>query len=347
MTGNRVTLKDVANECGYTANTVSRAMRDDPHLSPDTRKMIRETADRLGYIPNKMASSLRSGKSHVVAVIVNDLHNQHFCQMLGKMDAELQNSGYCLLILCMQLNEALAQQLINTAISLSVDGILYFPHLRSQTQIESMLTNHMPFVLLDRRIQDLTVDCVRCDDENGGYLAGKHLAELGHRKYLYLSGLDLSSSQIDRLAGFRRAMAEYGIPDENIRIVPGEIAEDALDRGHVAELLQPMDYTAVISFRDELAYPAVTALREQGFSIPGDISVISFDNLSGGNPNLEQLTSIYAAESDVASEAVRVLLERIRDPQLPVQTKILPIRIYNENATTGPAKQGIRIPEQE
>ncbi|MCR5369828.1 MAG: LacI family transcriptional regulator [Clostridium sp.] len=337
MNNTRVTLKDIANECGYTANTVSRAMRNDPHLPPATRQMIRETAERLGYIPNKMASSLRSGKSHVVAVIVNDLHNQHFCQMLGKMDAELQKAGYCLLILCMQLNEELAQQLINTAISLSVDGILYFPHMRSQTPIESMMNNHMPFVLLDRWVQDLTADSVRCDDENGGYLAGRHLAQLGHRRYLYLSGLNLSSSQVDRLAGFKRAMKEYGIPDENIRIVPGEQAEDALSRGCVADLLYPLDYTAIVSFRDELAYPAVSALRERGLSIPGDISVISFDNLSGGNPNLLPLTSIYAAESDVASEGVKILLERIDDPQLPQRTKILPVRIYNENATTGPA----------
>ena len=333
----RVTLKDVANECGYTANTVSRAMRDDPRLPEVTRQTIREAASRLGYIPNKMASSLRSGKSHVIAVIVNDLHNQHFCQMLGKMDAELQSAGYSLLILCMQLNEELAQQLINTAISLSVDGILYFPHLRSQTPIQSMLDSHIPFVLLDRRVEDFTVDTVRCDDENGGYIAGNYLAGLGHRKYLYLSGLDISSSQIDRLAGFKRAMREHGIPEENIRIIPGEIAEDALSNGRIADLLYPLDYTAIVSFRDELAYPAVNALREKGISVPGDISVISFDNLSGGNPNLLPLTSIYAEEIDVASEGVRTLLERIDDPTLPVRTKILPVSIFNENATTGRA----------
>lgn len=338
MNNTRVTLKDVANECGYTANTVSRAMRDDPHLPPATREMIRETAQRLGYIPNKMASSLRSGKSHVVAVIVNDLHNQHFCQMLGKMDAELQNAGYSLLILCMQLNEELAQQLINTAISLSVDGILYFPHLRSQTQLDSMLNNHMPFVLLDRRVENAAVDCVRCDDENGGYIAGNYLAELGHQRYLYLSGLDISSSQIDRLAGFRRAMREHGIPEENIRIIPGEQAEDALSSGQIADLLFPLDYTAIVSFRDELAYPAVNALRTKGIAVPGDVSVISFDNLYGGNPNLLPLTSIFAAESDVAAEGVKVLLDRIGNRNSPVQTKILPVRIFNENATTGPAK---------
>ena len=336
MNNTRVTLKDIANECGYTANTVSRAMRNDPHLPEVTRKLIRDTAARLGYIPNKMASSLRSGKSHVVAVIVNDLHNQHFCQMLGKMDAELQKAGYSLLILCMQLNEELAEQQINTAISLSVDGILYFPHMRSRTPVRLMQNNNMPFVLLDRRIEDVTTDCVRCDDEQGGYLAGKHLAELGHRKYLYLSGLNISSSQIDRLAGFMRAMKEYGINDEDIRIVPGEVAEDALSRGKIAELLQPSDYTAIVSFRDELAYPAVNALRGQGYSVPGDISVISFDNLSGGNPNLLPLTSIYAAESDVASEGVKTLLRRIDEPELPFQTMILPVSIYNEDATTGP-----------
>ena len=338
MNSSRVTLKDVANECGYTANTVSRAMRNDPRLPESTRQTIREAAARLGYIPNKMASSLRSGKSHVVAVIVNDLHNQHFCQMLGKMDAELQSAGYSLLILCMQLNEELAEQLINTAISLSVDGILYFPHMRSQTPVRLMQDNNMPFVLLDRRIQDVTPDCVRCDDEQGGYLAGKHLAELGHKKYLYLSGLDISSSQIDRLAGFKRAMKEYCIPDENVRIVSGETAEDALSRGHIADLLYPMDYTAIVSFRDELAYPAVNALQENGFSVPGDISVISFDNLYGGNPNLRPLTSIYAAESDVASEGVKILLDRINNPELPVQAKILPVLIYNKQATTAEAK---------
>lgn len=334
----RVTLKDVANECGYTANTVSRAMRNDPRLPEVTRQTIREAASRLGYIPNKMASSLRSGKSHVIAVIVNDLHNQHFCQMLGKMDAELQSAGYSLLILCMQLNEELAQQLINTAISLSVDGILYFPHLRSQTPIQSMLDSHIPFVLLDRRVEDFTVDTVRCDDENGGYIAGNYLAGLGHRKYLYLSGLDISSSQIDRLAGFKRAMREHGIPEENIRIIPGEIAEDALSNGRIADLLYPLDYTAIVSFRDELAYPAVNALRDQGVSVPGDISVISFDNLVGGNPNLLPLTSIYAEEIDVAGEGVRTLLERIEDPNLPARTKILPVKIFNENATAGTVK---------
>ena len=141
-----------------------------------------------------------------------------------------------------------------------------------------------------------------------------------------------------RNTSFKRTMRELGIPEENIRIIPGEIAEDALSNGRIADLLYPLDYTAIVSFRDELAYPAVNALRDQGVSVPGDISVISFDNLVGGNPNLLPLTSIYAEEIDVAGEGVRTLLERIEDPNLPSRTKILPVKIFNENATTGTVK---------
>ena len=338
MKSNRITLKDIAIACGYSANTVSRALRDDRRLSDATRSLIRETADRMGYIPNTMASSLRSGRSRMIAVIVNDLHNQHYCDLINRMDRELRAQGYTLMILCMQLEDELAEKLIHTAISLSVDGILYFPSFGQRHYIEYMTANRMPFVLLDRRVSELDADTVRCDDELGGYLAGQHLARLGHRHFLFLSGVDLSSSQIDRLAGFRRAMREHGIPEENIRVIPGEQAEDALSSGQIADLLFPLDYTAIVSFRDELAYPAVNALRTNGVAVPGDVSVISFDNLYGGNPNLLPLTSIFAAESDVAAEGVKVLLDRIGNRNSPVQTKILPVRIFNENATTGPAK---------
>ena len=331
----RVTLKDVANECGYTANTVSRAMRDDPRLPEVTRQTIREAASRLGYIPNKMASSLRSGKSHVIAVIVNDLHDQHFCQMLGKMDAELQSAGYSLLILCMQLNEELAQQLINTAISLSVDGILYFPHLRSQTPIQSMLDSHIPFVLLDRRVEDFTVDTVRCDDENGGYIAGNYLAGLGHRKFLYLSGLDISSSQIDRLSGFMKAIRENNIPEENVNVIPGVRVEDALLGNNLSDLIFPVDYTAIVCFRDEVAYPVINALHGNGVSIPRDVSVISFDNLYAENPSRPPVTSIYSADKNIAALGVGMLLERIGGSTVPPRNIVLPVSIF-DHGTTGP-----------
>ena len=161
MKAARITLKDIAGACGYSVNTVSRALRGDERLSEATRSLIRETAGRMGYIPNTMASSLRSGRSRMIAVIVNDLRNQHFCDLINRMDRELRARNYNLMILCMQLEDELAEKLIHTAISLSVDGILYFPSFGQRHYIEYMTANGMPFVLLDRRVNELDADTVR------------------------------------------------------------------------------------------------------------------------------------------------------------------------------------------
>ena len=333
MVTSRITMKEIAAECGYSINTVSRAMRDDPRLPESTRMRIRQVADRMGYIRNSAASTLRSGRSHTIAVIVNDVHNLHFCDMLSRMDLALREAGYNMMILCMQLNESLGEQMIHTAISQSVDGIVYFPYHNNRRHIEYMEKTRVPFVLLDRWIQNAVTDNVRCDDVQGGCLAGRHLAELGHRRFLFLSGVNQSSSQIDRLDGFLRGLSEFGLSEADVRIVPGEEVESALAESRIGSLLFPMDYTAIVSFRDEISYPAMQALADRGVSIPGDISIISFDHLCGSMPYLPRLTSIYAAEGSVATLGIQLLVNRINHPELPPQVKILPVRIFDEGTT--------------
>ena len=333
----RITLKDIARECGYTVNTVSRALRDDTRLPASTRLQIKELAMEMGYIRNSMASSLRSGHSNIVAVIVNDVHNLHFCDLLNKMDQELRRINYNLMILCMQLDDSLAEKLIHTAISLSVDGILFFPNYDHAAHIHYMISNHMPFVLLDRRVEHVEADTVRCDDEQGGYLAGRHLASLGHRNYLFLSGVNKSSSQLDRLGGFLRAMRENNIPEDNIHIVPGELVENALADNTLEKLLFPVRYTAIVSFRDEVSYSVINALSDHNITVPGEISLISFDNLHAENPARPALTSIYTDAGDIASLGVKMLAERMQDPSLPPRNVVLPVRIF-EGGTTAPPK---------
>ena len=337
MRSERVTLKNVAEVCGYTVNTVSRALRDDPKLSESTRTQIQAAAREMGYIRNSLASTLRSGRSHTVAVIVNDLHNLHFCNMLSRMDAALREAGYNMMILCMQLNEALGEQLIHTAISQSVDGILYFPYHSNRRHIEYMEKNHVPFVLLDRWIQNTVTDNVRCDDVQGGRLAGEHLIKLGHRRFLFLSGVNQSSSQIDRLNGFMEALSANGLDRRSVRIIPGEQVEDALADSQMERLLYPRDYTAIVCFRDEVAYPVIRALKDRGLSIPDDISIISFDHLCGEMPYLPKVTSIYSGEGSVAERGVQLLLDRIADPAMPPRVEILPVRIFDEGTTAMPS----------
>ena len=333
----RITLKNVSEACGYTVNTVSRALRNDTRLPESTRVLIQNTAREMGYIRNSMASSLRSGRSHIVAVIVNDLHNQHFSDLLNCMDRELRKKDYNLMILCMQLDDSLAEKLIHTAISLSVDGILYFPNRDQKHHIEYMVRNHVPFVLLDRRVDGIESDIVRCDDEQGGYLAGRHLLSLGHKRFLFLSGVEKSSSQLDRYSGFLKALREAGIPEENVRKIPGETVETALAQNRIGQLLFPIDYTAIVSFRDEVSYPVIHHLAKEGIPVPEKISIISFDNLHAENPSRLPLTSIYASTQDnIARIGVKLLLERMEDPALPPRSIVLPVHIFDEGTTASP-----------
>lgn len=241
-----------------------------------------------------------------------------------------------MMVLCMQLDENLGDQLIQIAVSKSVDGVLYFPYHNNCQHADRLIKNNMPFVLLDWWIKGVVADCVRCDDEQGGYLAGAHLAALGHRKYLFLFGVLASSSQLDRYQGFIRALGDAQIPPENVRRVPWESIEDSIETGSISSLLEPLDYTGVVSFSDEIAYYALNGYLELGIRVPEDVSIISFDCIRSGFPYLPRMTSIYTSESTVGEEAVRLLLARLQNKELPIQQIVLPVRITDDTTTAVP-----------
>ena len=145
----------------------------------------------------------------------------------------------------------------------------------------------------------------------------------------------------DRMGGFLQAIREAGLSEECVRVVPGAQVEAALANNTLAELLYPMDYTAIVSFRDEVSYPLMNAIRGKGISIPQDISLISFDNLKAESPALPSLTSIYTDES-IAEIGVKMLLERMDDASLPARNVILPVKIF-EGGTTAPPSQNINL----
>lgn len=333
---NRVTLKDVARRCGFSANTVSRAMRNDPKLSEVTRSKIQSIADEMGYIRNSLASTLRVGSGHMVAVIVNQVQNLHFSTLLSDMDMLLRNAGYNTMIMCMHIDETLATQMIRSALSHAVDGVLYFPYFKDKLNAELLAKNGTPFVLCDRWIDGVNADTVRCDDEQGGYLAGKHLTELGHRRITYIAGVDNNSSQLDRQHGVLRALSEADIAPDDVRILRWDETTEAISSGRLAELILPHDSTAIISFNDEVGYHILNMYRDNGVRVPEDVSIISFDHIMGGTPYLPKLTSIAEAGRRIAPEAVSLLLERMGDYDMPVSNRVLPVRIFDEGTTAPP-----------
>jgi LacI family transcriptional regulator len=334
--GQRVTLKQVADDCGFSVNTVSRALRDDPHLSDETIRTIKESANRLGYIRNALASSLRSGRSQIVAILVEEIRNPHYSYLVTKMSRALGDAGYVSIVLVTGNKIELERKMVNIALGHAVDGILFFPQGADEEIVQLIRANRVPFVLIDRTVTGVRdADIVRLDDEAGGYAAAKALIDAGHRKFLYLAGPLSNSSQTEREKGILRAFEDAGIPWENCRVVPSKDFLQAIEEKTVIHLMKPIDYTAIISFNDEMGYYAMNALFREGIGVPDDVSIVGFDHVRHVVRYLPTLSSISNVPGrDIATTAVRLLLEKINTPDLDSREFMLPVEMY-EGGTVG------------
>lgn len=329
----RITLKDIAERCGYTANTVSRALRNDEKLPENTRRIIQQAAREMGYVPNRSAQALRYGSSRTIAVIVNDINNPYYANLLSQMEQELRKRNYHTMILCVQLDEALADEMIQLAISQQVDGILFFPF-SNECHIRTLHESGIPFVLIDRWIPNIEADIARIDDFDGGYKLTRHLLDLGHREFLYMAGPFVNSSQIDRQNGIMQALEEAGIESKkHLRVIAWEDISKATEHGNLISLLEPFDYTAILAFNDEMAYHALNALNARGLRVPEDISLTGFDHIRWCNTYLPPLTSITAKQQGVASVAIEMLFDRMQQPDLPFRHRIIPVKIHMDGTT--------------
>ncbi len=305
-----VTIKDIAKRTGYSANTVSHALRDKDDISEATKKKIREIAREMGYVNNALAASLRLGYTNTIAVILGDVSNPHFSIMMKEIEMHARGFGYSSFLLNTNEDEALESAAIKTALQKNVDGIIICPTQKSDRNLEFLRTLNLPFVLIGRRNP---IDrYVACNDELGGYLATKALLDAGHRRILLLHAPTYISSSKERLEGYRRAYKEAGI-----QVPEGLIREVEVTSQDIEDVLSQLDrdgenYTAIFAFSDMLAWNAWSCLLRRGKSVPQDCSLVGFDNIQSRMRFPFDLTSISSHKGKMSVEAVNVLLRQIR-----------------------------------
>ncbi len=328
---NRITLKTIADECGYSVNTVSRALRNDPRISEETRGKIQADADKLGYIPNALAASLRSRKTHIIAIIVEEIHNPYYSLLLSQFDEVLKKQGYSSIILCTHSDLETERRMAQMAISYSVDGVLLFPCSNDSYAPAIFRNRHIPFVLASRQIPGCQADVVMPDDYAGGYLAGKTLINLGHRKIIYISGPANSDTQTQRQDGLIAAYEDAGLDTALIRVIPYPEIMRCIETNRFDGLFEPIDFTAVVSYDDEFAYYAMDYLQTRGLRFPEDLSICGFDNIHFNQPYLKPLSSISWSHScNYPEEVVMALLDRIEHPNSPDHLKVIPVELFDE-----------------
>lgn len=320
------TLKSIASQTGFTVNTVSLALRNSSLVAPDTKKRIRDAARELGYVHNVVAGSLRSGRTHTIAVIFGDIANMLFSIKIAELENALRRKGYQMLILNTNENAEQEYAAVRTAISRQMDGIILCPCQDNRLAMELMDQHGVPYVLIGRRFEGYEDDAVLWEDQRGAYLATSHLAQRGCKKILMLNVTRKISSALERRQGYMEAMAEAGL-------MPME-CEVPLSGGGVGAVLNMLSergtsFDGIFTFSDLIAFDAASWLMEKGVEIPREVKIVGFDDILSHIRVPFRLTSVSADKARETELAVDMLLKRIEEPEFPHTGKTvrMPVRL--------------------
>ena len=335
--GKRITLQDLARETGYTVNTVSRALKNKSDISRATCEQIQRVAQEMGYVRNYMASSLRSGRTRTLGVIVGGMSNPFYSIMADDIQDVAMSLGYSLMILCSRDEPALEMHVVETAMSRQVDGILLFPCKGSQPTIDRLKTAGIPFVLMSRYLARGAEDSVICDEEEGEYLATRHLIQAGRRKLAYLYTYDVIYSSEMRMHGFRRACAEAGIPPEDSHVYNCQNDRATLEQ---LKRWKHEGVNGLFFFCDMEAWNAISCMHSAGLRVPDDFAVTSFDNIQGKMHFPTPLCSVDGCMPEIARSGIDLLRKRIHGEDLPVQTIVYPVRLVCRGSCEAEAGRG-------
>lgn len=327
----RVTLSEIAKATGYTVNTVSRALRDRPDISPATRQYIQQVAQRMGYVPNMAAASLRLGRSNTIACIVGYVVNPYFGLMFDYISQAAEAYGWNVMVLSANEDERSEMEAIQSAYARGVDGVVLVPTLKSEQPLQMLERCGLPYVLLSRSHPTHAADCVLCDDEMGGYLAASHLLEAGCRSMAYVCDGGCVHNIVSRRDGFLRAAREASLPDTDVHIIPSTRTNgqlDAVDQAEIiARLHREQGLSGVMAFCDMQARHVIAQLRAHHIRVPEDVAFVGFDNVDGVSPSPLPLCSVGSDYQAMCQCAVDMLYRRVQGDDSPVETRVFPVQI--------------------
>ncbi len=318
----RVTLKDLAAQTGYTVNTVSRALKNKPDIAPQTCRAIQQVARRMGYVPNRMASALRQGRSGTLALIVGNLVNPFFGAMVTEVENAARAQDLSVLVLSSRDNERDERRAVTTAVERQADGVLLCPSQRTREPLRMLEEARMPFVLMARDFPDEACDSVGCDEAAAGFLAARHLIEAGHRRIAVLYDYEFVHGILSRVQGCCQAVREAGLPD----CLP-LVARDAASAADGLTRLMRRGVTGCVAYCDLAALSTLSELERRGVRMPDDLAMVGFDNLQASLNLATPLCSVAVDVRAQAQAAVGLLLGRVRGEEGPAQKQLFPTRV--------------------
>lgn len=332
----RVTLQDVAKDAGVSRATASLVVRGSSAISDHTKEKVHQSMNKLGYVYDRVAASFRSRRSSTVGVIITDIGNPFFSELLTNVQDRLDEKGYTMLLGMTFESEHKQQRVLETMLEHHVCGIIMAPVANTSTDMFARLKNlKVPCVLIGREISGARVNYIGTDFKLGTKMAVRHLTDQGHRQIAFLGGTPATSAYEERLEGYNEALQEAGISKNPSHILPGPPTREG-GIAAVTELLHNTQVpSAVICHNDIVALGVIIGLRANGLTAGKDLALVGFDDIKEASTSNPGLTTVSFGSGQWGIEAADLLHNRIEHKEVEDSARIItqPRLIIRESST--------------
>lgn len=341
------TIKDIAKKTGVSHSTVSRALSGNSLISTATSDRIRKAALEMGYQASAAARSLKTNRSNVIGVLLNSMDDPFFSEIVDGIEACAQEAGYSLFIAASQHDLNREKTIVKSMMEHRTDGVIICSSSFSAEQGKQLLRNEFPIVVINHQAAENFHYSIYHDDIDGSQQIARYLIQLGHKKIAYLGNSMSGRTTLDRLTGYENTLKEAGInirPEYIFQQNGGRALNGFASVEYFLSLPEPP--TAIMCFNDLMAMGVLKGIQDGGVTIPEQISITGFDNISLSAYTSPSLTTLDQPKRSIGREAMQLLLDLLRTPQnnesFEPKKKILKGNLLVRQSTGGPRSGDIQ-----
>jgi LacI family transcriptional regulator len=308
----KITIKEVAIRAGVSPATASRVAGNYGYVSEKNRRKVLAAIQELGYHPNAIARSMVTKSTHTIGLVVTDITNPFFAHLARGVENITWPAGYTLILANTDEDIIREESVVHTLLEKQVDGLILVPASSQPTPyLENLVKQGIPLVLLDRTVYNLGVDAVMVDNENGAFQAVSHLINLGHQRIgMVIDNLD-TSTNAERLAGYRKALQSAGIPVEESLVQSCQYTQQSAFVITSEMLRRQNRPTALFTANNFMTIGVLQAIQQENLKIPEDIALVGFDDLEWIALNYPQITTVAQPVYEMGSVAAQRLLAHL------------------------------------
>ncbi len=326
-------LRDVAQAAGVSVTTVSRFLNGTLDLPDRTRTAVEAAILQLNYQPNPHARRLSRGRSDTIGLVIPDIATPFFATLVAAVEAEADRRGLGLTLHATLNRRERELSYLQAVRRNQVDGLIFVTNHPDDGTLAQAINVSGQVVVLDEDVAGTSVPKLFCDNEQGGYMAGRHLAEAGHRRSLFIGGVDAMLSGGRRFGGFQRAMTEVWGADARIERYEGEYSI-GFGRSAAKRMLEArLDVTAVFATSDEITTGVLEVLNAAGIRVPQDLSLVGFDDVGPLHLFAPSVTAVRQPVRDLGIRALSLLLDTDwTDPTKLPPEEVMPVTLITRNS---------------